>query len=46
MHGVDSCSQCIIKMVSEQVPVETLGQKRLAEVWNASVKTKNGTRTN
>ncbi|XP_042725124.1 zinc finger protein 839 isoform X1 [Lagopus leucura] len=31
MHGVDSCSQCIIKMVSEQVPVETLGQKRLAE---------------
>uniref|UniRef100_G1NKX5 Zinc finger protein 839 n=1 Tax=Meleagris gallopavo TaxID=9103 RepID=G1NKX5_MELGA len=32
MQGVDSCSQCIIKMVSEQVPVETLGQKRLAEI--------------
>ncbi|KAM7109979.1 zinc finger protein 839 isoform 2-T2 [Ciconia maguari] len=31
MQGVDSCSQCIIKMVSEQVPVEILGQKRLAE---------------
>ncbi|XP_027659264.2 zinc finger protein 839 isoform X2 [Falco rusticolus] len=31
MRGVDSCSQCIIKMVSEQVPVEILGQKRLAE---------------
>ncbi|NXL89428.1 ZN839 protein, partial [Alectura lathami] len=31
MLGVDSCSQRIIKMVSEQVPVETLGQKRLAE---------------
>ncbi|KAM6311741.1 zinc finger protein 839 [Aegotheles albertisi] len=30
-QGVDSCSQCIIKMVSEQVPVEILGQKRLAE---------------
>ncbi|XP_064919516.1 zinc finger protein 839 isoform X1 [Columba livia] len=29
--GVDSCSQCIIKVVSEQVPVEILGQKRLAE---------------
>ncbi|XP_074885909.1 zinc finger protein 839 isoform X3 [Buteo buteo] len=31
MQGVDSCSQCITKMVSEQVPVEILGQKRLAE---------------
>uniref|UniRef100_A0A8B9MWG3 Zinc finger protein 839 n=1 Tax=Accipiter nisus TaxID=211598 RepID=A0A8B9MWG3_9AVES len=31
MRGVDSCSQCITKMVSEQVPVEILGQKRLAE---------------
>ncbi|XP_015720922.1 zinc finger protein 839 isoform X2 [Coturnix japonica] len=31
MRGVDSCSQHIIKMVSEQVPVETLGRKRLAE---------------
>ncbi|XP_074681244.1 zinc finger protein 839 isoform X2 [Strix aluco] len=30
-QGVDSCSQCITKMVSEQVPVEILGQKRLAE---------------
>ncbi|XP_075609642.1 zinc finger protein 839 isoform X5 [Balearica regulorum gibbericeps] len=30
-QGVDSCSQRIIKMVSEQVPVEILGQKRLAE---------------
>ncbi|KAM6073649.1 zinc finger protein 839 isoform 2-T2 [Chlamydotis macqueenii] len=30
-QGVDSCSQCVIKMVSEQVPVEILGQKRLAE---------------
>ncbi|NWQ74608.1 ZN839 protein, partial [Columbina picui] len=30
-EGVDSCSQCIIKVVSEQVPVEILGQKRLAE---------------
>ncbi|NXL06988.1 ZN839 protein, partial [Mesembrinibis cayennensis] len=30
-QGVDSCSQCIIKMVSEQVPVEILGQKRIAE---------------
>ncbi|NXX57396.1 ZN839 protein, partial [Scopus umbretta] len=31
MQGVDSCSQCKIKMVSEQMPVEILGQKRLAE---------------
>ncbi|XP_065605800.1 zinc finger protein 839 isoform X2 [Cyrtonyx montezumae] len=31
IQGVDSCSQRIIKMISEQVPVETLGQKRLAE---------------
>ncbi|NWJ01536.1 ZN839 protein, partial [Crypturellus undulatus] len=31
MQGVDSCSQHTIKMVSEQVPVEILGQKRLAE---------------
>ncbi|XP_051478566.1 LOW QUALITY PROTEIN: zinc finger protein 839 [Apus apus] len=30
-RGVESCSQCVIKMVSEQVPVEILGQKRLAE---------------
>ncbi|KAM6336237.1 zinc finger protein 839 isoform 2-T2 [Podargus strigoides] len=30
-QGVGSCSRCIIKMVSEQVPVEILGQKRLAE---------------
>ncbi|NXS44823.1 ZN839 protein, partial [Balaeniceps rex] len=30
-QGVDSCSQCIIKMVSEQVPADILGQKRLAE---------------
>ncbi|XP_009703337.1 PREDICTED: zinc finger protein 839 [Cariama cristata] len=30
-QGVDSCSQCITKMLSEQVPVEILGQKRLAE---------------
>ncbi|KAM9381437.1 zinc finger protein 839 [Phaethornis superciliosus] len=30
-QGVDSCSQCVIKMVSEQVPVEILGQKRLVE---------------
>lgn len=45
MQGVDSCSQRIIKMVREQVPVEILGQKRLAEVWNAFVRTKNETRT-
>ncbi|XP_074440051.1 zinc finger protein 839 isoform X2 [Larus michahellis] len=31
MQGVDSCSQCINKAVSEQVPVEILGQKRLAK---------------
>ncbi|NWX82941.1 ZN839 protein, partial [Nothoprocta pentlandii] len=31
MQGVDSCSQHTVKMVSEQVPVEILGQKRLAE---------------
>ncbi|XP_033918058.1 zinc finger protein 839 isoform X2 [Melopsittacus undulatus] len=30
-EGADSCSQTIIKTVSEQVPVEILGQKRLAE---------------
>ncbi|NXN65849.1 ZN839 protein, partial [Himantopus himantopus] len=30
-QGVGSCSQCRNKMVSEQVPVEILGQKRLAE---------------
>ncbi|XP_074960043.1 zinc finger protein 839 isoform X1 [Phalacrocorax aristotelis] len=30
-QGGDSCSQCVIKMVSEQLPVEILGQKRLAE---------------
>lgn len=46
MRGVDSCSQCITKMVSEQVPVEILGQKRLAEVWNTFVKIKNETKTN
>ncbi|XP_077036835.1 zinc finger protein 839 isoform X2 [Agelaius phoeniceus] len=31
MQGADPYSQCVIKMVSEQVPVEVLGQKRLAE---------------
>ncbi|NXK21692.1 ZN839 protein, partial [Arenaria interpres] len=31
MQSVDSCSQCINKAVTEQVPVEILGQKRLAE---------------
>ncbi|NXT73454.1 ZN839 protein, partial [Zapornia atra] len=31
MQGIDSCSQSIIKVVNEQVPVELLGQKRLAE---------------
>ncbi|NXN32387.1 ZN839 protein, partial [Nycticryphes semicollaris] len=31
MESIDSCSQCINKAVNEQVPVETLGQKRLAE---------------
>ncbi|NWH75397.1 ZN839 protein, partial [Piaya cayana] len=31
VQGVDSCSRSIIKMVSEQVPVETPGQKRVAE---------------
>ncbi|XP_039568402.1 zinc finger protein 839 isoform X1 [Passer montanus] len=31
MQGADSYSQCVIKMVSEQVPVDVLGQKRLAE---------------
>ncbi|XP_061854204.1 zinc finger protein 839 isoform X2 [Colius striatus] len=30
-QGLDSCSQYTTKMVSEQVPVEILGQKRLAE---------------
>ncbi|NXK88303.1 ZN839 protein, partial [Formicarius rufipectus] len=30
-ESADSCSQCVIKMCSEQVPVEILGQKRLAE---------------
>ncbi|NXG46958.1 ZN839 protein, partial [Psilopogon haemacephalus] len=30
-QGVESCSQSVTKMVSEQVPVEILGQKRLAE---------------
>ncbi|KAM9557024.1 zinc finger protein 839 isoform 5-T6 [Guaruba guarouba] len=30
-QGADSCSQTIIKTVSEQVPVEILGQKRLVE---------------
>ncbi|KAM9014114.1 zinc finger protein 839 isoform 4-T4 [Ara ararauna] len=30
-QGANSCSQTIIKTVSEQVPVEILGQKRLAE---------------
>lgn len=44
MQGIDSCSQHIIKMGSEQVPVEILGQKRLAEVWNAFVRTKSETR--
>ncbi|XP_013053697.3 zinc finger protein 839 isoform X2 [Anser cygnoides] len=31
VQGIDFCSQRIIKMVREQVPVEILGQKRLAE---------------
>ncbi|OXB56881.1 hypothetical protein ASZ78_007254 [Callipepla squamata] len=31
MQGVDSCPQRAIKMISEQVPVETPGQKRFAE---------------
>ncbi|XP_030130878.4 zinc finger protein 839 isoform X2 [Taeniopygia guttata] len=31
MQGAESYSQCVIKMVSEQVPVDVLGQKRLAE---------------
>ncbi|XP_056349541.1 zinc finger protein 839 isoform X2 [Oenanthe melanoleuca] len=31
MQGAGSYSQCVIKMVSEQVPVDILGQKRLAE---------------
>ncbi|KAF4800951.1 zinc finger protein [Turdus rufiventris] len=31
MQGASSYSQCVIKMVSEQVPVDILGQKRLAE---------------
>ncbi|XP_014727428.1 PREDICTED: zinc finger protein 839 isoform X1 [Sturnus vulgaris] len=31
MQGAGSYSQCIIKLVSEQVPVDILGQKRLAE---------------
>ncbi|XP_010083996.1 PREDICTED: zinc finger protein 839 [Pterocles gutturalis] len=30
-QGGDSCSQYIIKLVTEQAPVEILGQKRLAE---------------
>ncbi|XP_061232225.1 zinc finger protein 839 isoform X2 [Neopsephotus bourkii] len=30
-QGADSCSQTIIKTVSAQVPLEILGQKRLAE---------------
>lgn len=46
LQGVDSCSQYITKMVSEQVPVELLGHKRLAEVWNTFVKIKNDTKTN
>lgn len=37
MQGAGSCSQCVIKMVSEQVPVDVLGQKRLAEVRNTFV---------
>ncbi|NXJ65862.1 ZN839 protein, partial [Rostratula benghalensis] len=31
MESIDSCSQSINKAVNEHVPVETLGQKRLAE---------------
>ncbi|NWX28516.1 ZN839 protein, partial [Notiomystis cincta] len=31
MQGAGSNSQCVIKMGSEQVPVDVLGQKRLAE---------------
>ncbi|XP_074005714.1 zinc finger protein 839 [Numenius arquata] len=30
-QSVDSCSQCLNKAVTEQVPVEIMGQKRLAE---------------
>ncbi|KAM8807973.1 zinc finger protein 839 [Eudromia elegans] len=37
MQGVDSCSQHTIKMVSEQMPVKTLGQKRLAESSGAEL---------
>lgn len=43
MEGAGSYSQCVIKMVSEQVPVDMLGQKRLAEVWNTFVKINNET---
>lgn len=46
MQGAESYSQCVIKMVSEQVPVDVLGQKRLVEVWNTSVKINNETKTN
>lgn len=46
MQGAGSCSQCVIKMVSEQVPVDVLGQKRLAEVWNTFVKINDETKTN
>ncbi|KAM4898136.1 zinc finger protein 839 [Sylvia borin] len=31
MQDAGSSSQCVIKMVNEQVPVDVLGQKRLAE---------------
>ncbi|XP_064572098.1 zinc finger protein 839 isoform X1 [Zonotrichia leucophrys gambelii] len=31
MQGADPYSQCVIKIVSEQVPVDVLGQKRSAE---------------
>ncbi|NXA39400.1 ZN839 protein, partial [Eudromia elegans] len=37
MQAVDSCSQHTIKMVSEQMPVKTLGQKRLAESSGAEL---------
>lgn len=46
MQGAGSYSQCVIKMVSEQVPVDILGQKRLAEVCNTFVKINSETKTN
>lgn len=46
MQGAGSCSQCVIKMVSEQMPEDVLEQKWLAEVWNTFVKINNETKTN